>query len=487
MLFKYFVIALQILAALFAPPARFLERALKNAGTSAYVSERFSKYTNAKTVSYTLTENADAAYITGLLKRRTNIDIVSDDSAEETGRLTYASYERAPIADCLGAVGGGYPFSAPMRVSYYGESGGLLKRSAYYCNYRGITRAEGMKIMRHFETRGLGAVDATAEIFNGFKGDIEKFRREFCFPAKNAEVIFRSAKEGMSRFEYVEGEYGAAIDERAAAAALLDGIKTNDAEITLKILKIPPTLTAAKLREITKRRAGFSTGYGNSKPERKFNIELAAKYIDGTVIPAGGVFSFNETVGKRTADRGFKRAPVIFDGQLIEDIGGGVCQVSTTLYNAALYADLEILHAKRHSSMVGYVRPSFDAMVSEFNDLTIGNNTGCPLYVCAYADGARLKIEFFGKPMDRGVEIRLRSEVREVIKHTDSVIINDGSHEIPESGALRLSNGANGCVSEGYADYYSGGALVRSQKIRGDIYKPMNGIIVKNASSSEAF
>jgi hypothetical protein len=391
-------------------------------------------------------------------------------------------------ADCGAAersieTSGGYPMIPSMRVNYFDGSGALILKGEYTRNYIGITYSEAVRILDGLKRRGYDRTDAAGEIFRGFNDDVKKLRRAYCRPFKNAEAFFDPNADAEHRFGYSEGGDGAIVDEGAIVDALLRGLSQNKADITVGILKSPPEFSAERLKELTKRRASFSTGYSNSKPERKYNIALAAGFISGTVIPPDGIFSFNEKVGKRTAARGFREAPIIFDGRLVGGVGGGVCQVSTTIYNAALYADLEIVHAKRHSSVVGYVKPSFDAMVSEYNDLKIKNNTGFPLYIAANADESRLKIEFFGKPMEKGLKISLRSEIKQVINCEDNTLLNDGSYEIPEEGFFRISRGTNGCVSEGYADYYRGGVLERSERIRNDTYKPMNGIVVRRGEA----
>lgn len=109
--------------------------------------------------------------------------------------------------------------------------------------------------------------------------------------------------------------------------------------------------------------ACFSTYYGDSKQNRKDNVALACRKIDGTVLYPEDEFSFNDTVGARTMKNGFKSAYIIQNGEFVEGVGGGVCQVSSTLYNCALLCDLAITCVRAHSLPVGYVAPSFDALV----------------------------------------------------------------------------------------------------------------------------
>ena len=114
-----------------------------------------------------------------------------------------------------------------------------------------------------------------------------------------------------------------------------------------------------------------------------------------------GEFSFNYTIGERTERRGYKKAKIIVGGEFVDGVGGGVCQVSTTLYNAVLLAGLKVVECHPHSLPVSYVEPSFDAMVnSGWADLKFINDTHNPVIIRARADGAKLTIQIFGEPMN---------------------------------------------------------------------------------------
>ena len=132
----------------------------------------------------------------------------------------------------------------------------------------------------------------------------------------------------------------------------------------------PPQVTKQDLVNLTILRSEFTTYYPYSTPDRKLNIKLCASKINGTTLKSGEEFSFNNKVGKRTEENGFKLAKIIFNGSFIDGIGGGVCQVSTTLYNCALLSGLKITEHHSHSLAVSYIEPSFDAMVSgDYADL----------------------------------------------------------------------------------------------------------------------
>ena len=145
-------------------------------------------------------------------------------------------------------------------------------------------------------------------------------------------------------------------------------------------------------------RASFYTTYSNSTNERKSNIKLASKYLNNTFVDIGGEFSFNKTVGERSQKRGFKVAKIIVNGEFVEGVGGGVCQVSSTLYNAVVFADLEIVYRTNHSMPVSYVPLGRDATVSYGTiDFKFKNNKESPIKIEAIADGTKFTINVYGR------------------------------------------------------------------------------------------
>ncbi|NLX77754.1 MAG: VanW family protein [Clostridiaceae bacterium] len=128
--------------------------------------------------------------------------------------------------------------------------------------------------------------------------------------------------------------------------------------------------------------SSFTTKIYDKDKHRVNNIKLAAEDLDKTVIEPGEVFSFNETVGRRTREKGYEEAPIFVDGEKSKGVGGGVCQVSTTLYNAALEADLEIVERHRHSRKVSYVPEGKDAaVVYNSKDLRFKNTRDYPIEI----------------------------------------------------------------------------------------------------------
>lgn len=222
----------------------------------------------------------------------------------------------------------------------------------------------------------------------------------------------------------------------------------------------------------------FSTYYGDSSANRKHNVALAASMINGTVLLPEEEFSFNDTVGFRTEARGFKTAYIISDGAFVEGVGGGVCQVSSTIYNCALLADLTISKVYPHSLPVYYVAPSFDAMVSRGSDLRFVNTLAAPITIKMEADGKYLRAEIYGV---KGRDVRRRSETLDKIP-SEVQYIDDPTLPLGEERVD--SYGKNGLKSEGYLEYFKDGKLVDTVKIRIDSYKPQKEIVFRGTKST---
>ena len=241
-----------------------------------------------------------------------------------------------------------------------------------------------------------------------------------------------------------------------------------------------PATAHAETPEITLI-AHFATYYGDSSEGRKHNIALAASAIDGVVLAQEEEFSFNDIVGARTEERGYRAAYVIQDGVFVEGVGGGVCQVSGTLYNCALLADLTVTCARPHSLPVSYLAPSFDAMVSSESDLRFVNTLSAPVTVKMTADGSYLRAEMYGVKGE--FSVRRRSEtVGEIPFETEHL----ADPSLPPGEERVESPGKNGLRSEGWLEYFRDGTLVRSLRIRRDTYLPQKRIICEGVTPSRS-
>ena len=218
------------------------------------------------------------------------------------------------------------------------------------------------------------------------------------------------------------------------------------------------------------RLSSYTTYFNEEEKGRCENITIAASLIDGATIQPYGEFSFNKTVGRRTATAGFRQAKIIVNGEYVLGVGGGVCQVSTTLYNAALKSGLEIQEFHAHSLQVSYVPPSRDAMVSTECDLQLYNPYSDPVYVAAKVFDGGLRVTFYGKNVGDRYEI-----IASVIEETPPPppIFKEGEKE------EIIRSPKNGVKSEAYLERYRGEKLLSRKRLRRDEYRPIQGILVK--------
>lgn len=227
-------------------------------------------------------------------------------------------------------------------------------------------------------------------------------------------------------------------------------------------------------------RSEFYTSYSNSTEERKSNIKLCARLLNNTFVDVNGEFSFNKTIGPRTEKRGFKTAKIIVNGEFVDGVGGGVCQVSTTLYNALLLSGLKITEFHPHSLSVSYVAPSFDAMVNSGSaDLRFINNTHNPIIIKASADDQSIRVKIYGEQM-RERYIR-KSVVKEEIPPTVE-IIEDKNILYPDllyGEEKVVSYGKHGLKSQAILIKVVNGKEVSAKIIRNDRYGSTKTIIVK--------
>ncbi|MBV7507900.1 VanW family protein [Neobacillus pocheonensis] len=168
-------------------------------------------------------------------------------------------------------------------------------------------------------------------------------------------------------------------------------------ELEVPLLAIYPRIDSELLGNIKSEKIGeYITFFNSNNKERNNNIYLAAKAINNYVLFPGEIFSFNKVVGERTAGKGYMPATVIVKGELSEDYGGGICQVSSTLFNAVDNAGLNVVQRSSHSKVVSYVPPKRDATVSwNGPDLIFKNEYNQPILIIAKSIENKLKIEIY--------------------------------------------------------------------------------------------
>lgn len=282
-------------------------------------------------------------------------------------------------------------------------------------------------------------------------------------PALDAEMSF-SAKG----FTYTPETAGLACDYRGLLRDVTDALSSGISEVTLCVREYSPQITEQLLRKQTQKLASFTTCFDETNAPRTHNIALAASRISGITLFPGQEFSFNGTVGERTEKNGFEIANVIEGGQFVPGFGGGVCQVSTTLFGAALRAGMKITQSRAHSLSVGYVPPSLDAMVSSVSDLCFVNPFETPVFLLARIFGGSITFTLYGLPDGKRYE-------------TESVVLSKiapPEPEIVEGEEGVITKEKEGIKSESYLLVYDGsGKLLSRTRIRKDCYAAVRGKI----------
>ena len=234
---------------------------------------------------------------------------------------------------------------------------------------------------------------------------------------------------------------GLLLDLPATAKAIAAAAFSADqrtAKLVVRVADPARTTASAKAMGITGVVASYTTTYGGT-PGRLNNVQLVSELIDGTLIQPGGTFSFNETTGERTADKGFQEAPVIINGELQNGLGGGVCQVSTTVFNAAFESGLPITARTNHALYISHYPLGRDATVNYPDlDMRFTNDTGNWLLVRTFVGAGSLTINLYGTPVNRRVESTTDPLVETgpiPVKETDDPTLAKGKRAVDEYGA----------------------------------------------------
>lgn len=190
--------------------------------------------------------------------------------------------------------------------------------------------------------------------------------------------------------------------------------RMDDGNIILPVTAIRPEITANELAEngIKELVAMYTTAFNPEDVNRTINVKLSAQRINGKLLYPGQTFSYNDTVGPREKDQGFKEAMEIINGELVPGIGGGVCQVSSTLYNAVILAGLQVVERTNHSKPLAYVPLGRDAtVVYNSLDFKFKNDSPSPVMIMAETIGDKLNIGIFGqRALDKNIDIVIASQ-----------------------------------------------------------------------------
>ncbi|HZJ57699.1 MAG TPA: VanW family protein [Clostridia bacterium] len=226
----------------------------------------------------------------------------------------------------------------------------------------------------------------------------------------------------------------------------------------------------------------FGTDLSKSSADRTNNVITAALAFNGLMVSPGETVSFNEVTGKRTSDKGYGYAPMISNRRFVDVLGGGVSQTSTTLYNTAIRAGLDIIERTRHSLPSSYIDMGLDTTVNlpppePTIDLKFRNNRGSPIYIRAYFADKRVYFEIYGEPLPRGQRYEFYSEVYETIPAPAPDIIVDYEARYTEFEGEEYihTESRNGYKVRVFKQTFQDDELVGEELFDTHYYRPVKG------------
>ncbi len=256
---------------------------------------------------------------------------------------------------------------------------------------------------------------------------------------------------------------------------IIENNKNNHDPYTIPAVITYPGVSAKELEaEFTDCIIGtYSTDYSTSSANRKENIRLASEKINGLILNPGEEFSFNGVVGPRTASNGYKIAQVYVGSKTVDGIGGGICQVSSTLYNTAVLADLEIVYRTNHSKPVSYIPLGRDATVSYGTiDFIFKNNKETPVKIETIADGSKLTINIYGRKKylkDISIETVITGSRAFSVTEIEDDTMYEGERVTEEKGS-------NGIITQSYKIVKENGEIISRTNLAKSSYSPISQV-----------
>lgn len=307
-----------------------------------------------------------------------------------------------------------------------------LVQEAYAMGRKGNV-IERYKLLKDLEQESVSLpvrLDFSVENINAFLVD-----KCVKYDNKPIKVSLRRTEEG--EFEVVEGKAGCVMDVEASIDRVYQFLTEewgkDAATVELVLETVPAQGSAEELAFVKDMIGSCTTSYRTSGVSRSANVENGANLINGTVLYPGEEFSTYETVAPFTQANGYYMAGSYVNGKVVDSLGGGICQVSTTLYNAVLAAELEVTERHNHSMIVSYVDPSADAAIAESSgkDFKFVNNLDYPVYIEGITENKKITVNIYGlETRDENRKVSYESEVLEVIHPTADNIYADAGQPI---------------------------------------------------------
>ncbi len=317
-------------------------------------------------------------------------------------------------------------------------------------------------------------------LFPEIEARIDEIEKEIAISPTDSRIVLQDGS-----VEILPSKDGLAIDREQLYQAMTYAFyETNQISLAIPTKAVMPKVKEEDNANCSRIRSEYTTNVSDSTGNRKYNVRLALERLNGLRVEPGQQVSFNAITGPHTLENGYKTAVIILNGKFTDGVGGGVCQASTTLYNALLKAGLQVDQAYKHTLPVKYVPLGLDAMVSEgISDLVFTNNSSQAITICTKTTSEDVTVAIVGEDMGN-TRYEVRSEIVEVLPHKGDEVVLDYQGEyldkvIFRGEQYRLAYPRQGYIVDSYIDRYDGDTLVETTRIRHDTYQPQKGKIVE--------
>lgn len=342
-----------------------------------------------------------------------------------------------------------------LKALSYGKNKGIIKK---YSLIKGNSS-------QNFELNFTYDENKIKELGDKIKNDITKSPKE-------ASISYLSG----DKFQITDGENGYSIDEDALIKEIKSKINGNidDSEVKIEadVKETAPKKSKQDLEKINTLISTFHTNFATSSSGRATNLKVAALSINGTVLMPGETFSFNNTIGKTTPERGYKLAPVIVNNEHEMDYGGGVCQIATTLYNSVLRANLKIAERHHHSLPSSYITLGMDATVaSPYLDFKFTNSFNCPVYIRGYIVNKNVYFSIYSNSSEKKFSYTYTS--KSTVIPASWTITYDNTLEQGKEKIIKKAT--NGHKVQIYKNTVKNGTVIKTELMYSDTYNPVKG------------
>lgn len=307
-------------------------------------------------------------------------------------------------------------------------------------------------------------------------GLVDKIAEEIDMEMQDAGFNFNNGKIIIT-----EEVVGKKVNVEELSKLINDNI--NDLNpIEIPVERLVPSRTKELLGRVNGVIGEASTSFKGSTPERIENIRISSKSLSKSLIMPGETMSFNDTTGPRSKNAGYKEANIILKGEFVPDTGGGVCQTSTTLYNALLMANMTIVERAHHSIPIKYVPLGQDAAVAfGLIDLKFRNDFDFPIYIHSRIIGDRIHIYIYGDRNAKDYTVKIDSELIEKVPAKEEVVVDKS---LPAGTKKTIQEGRTGYKVNTYKSIIKNGKVISRNLITKDFYKPRNYIYMVGDDSS---